>query len=70
MIVVKQALDLEDPDILVDLREYNKGHPSKYDQFWEACEQYIQSTIEAAVDDRRHDRIAHLAVALSVNDNV
>ena len=29
------------------------------------CEQYIQST---AVDDRRHDRILHLATALSVND--
>ena len=54
--------------MLVDLRQHNKGHPSKYDQFWEACELYIQSTIETAVDDRRHDRIAHLAVALSVND--
>ena len=65
---VQQALDLEDPDVVVDLRHHNKGHPSKYDQFWEACERYIHSTIELAVDDRRHDRVAHLAAALSVND--
>ena len=32
---VKQALELEDP---VDLRQHNKGHSSKYTQFWEACE--------------------------------
>ena len=65
---LQQALDMEDPDIVVDLRHHNKGHPSKYEKFWEACEQYIQSTIETAVDDRWHDRISHLAVALSVND--
>ena len=64
---VKQTFDLEDPDVLVDLRQH-KGHPSKYDQFWVACELYIQNTMETAVDDRRHDRIAHLPVALSVND--
>ena len=65
---LRQALDLEDPDIVVDLRHHNKGQSSKYDKFWEACEQYIHSTVETAVDDRRHDRISHLAVALSVND--
>ena len=35
---LRQALDLEDPDIVVDLRHHNKGQPSKYDKFWEACE--------------------------------
>ena len=67
---VRQALDLEDADLVVDLRHHNNGHPSKYEPFWEACERYIESTIElhVAVDDRRHDCIAHLAIALSVND--
>ena len=58
---LRLALDSEDPDIVIDLRQHNKGTPSKYDQFWQACEQYIQNTVETAVDDRRHDRIAHLA---------
>ena len=30
---VKQALELEDPDLVVDLRQHNKGHSSKYTQF-------------------------------------
>ena len=62
---VRQALDLEDPKVVVDLRQHNKGHPSKYEPFWEACE---RNSIELAVDDRRHDCIAHLAIALSVNN--
>lgn len=37
-------------------------------EFWEACENYIQGNIETAVDDRRHDLIEHLAVAMSVPD--
>lgn len=65
---VRQALDLEDAEVVVDLRHHNKGHTSKYEPFWEACERYIESTIEIAVDDRLHDCIAHLAIALSVSD--
>ena len=65
---VRQALDLEDPKVVVDLRQHNKGHPSKYEPFWETCERYILNSIELAVDDRRHDCIAHLAIALSVSD--
>jgi len=37
-------------------------------EFWEACENYIQGNIETAVDDRRHDPIEHLAIAMSVPD--
>ena len=65
---VRQARDLEDADVVVDLRHHNNGHPSNYEPFWEACERYIESTVELAVDDRHYDHIAHLAIALSVND--
>jgi len=37
-------------------------------KFWEACENYIWGNIEIAVDDRRHDPIEHLAIAISVPD--
>ena len=57
---VRQALHVEDPDVVVDLRHHNKGHPSKYDQFL-GCR---HSNVELAVDDRWHDRVAHLAVYL------
>lgn len=45
---VQQALDLDNPDVAVDRRQHHKG---QYDQFWEAGEQYIQSTIVVAVSD-------------------
>jgi len=53
---------------MVDLRHHNKGQPCKYDKFWEACECYVNSNVDMAVDDRRHDCIDYLAVALSVTD--
>ena len=32
---LREALEMEDPDIIVDLRELNKGHSSKFSTFWE-----------------------------------
>ncbi len=32
---VRNALDLSDPEITIDLREHNNGRLSKYDIFWE-----------------------------------
>ena len=43
---VRHALDLEDAEVVVDFRHYNKGHTSKYELFWEACKRYIESSIE------------------------
>ena len=65
---VSQAIELEDIDAVIDLRHHNKGQPNRYDKFWEACEAYIHGNMETAVDDRRHDRLEHLAVAMSVPD--
>lgn len=31
---VRHAFDQQDPDIIQDLREHNKGQPSKYDIFF------------------------------------
>ena len=67
---VCQALDLEDAEVVVDLRHHNKSHTGKYEPFGEVCEQCIESNIELADDDRQYDCIAHLANALSVNDLV
>ena len=69
---LKEALDLEDPDIVYDLRVLNSGRPTQYDQFLNECKKYIDSTVETAVDERRHDEVGkndvvvHLAKAMSV----
>lgn len=58
---VRHALDQQDPDIIQDLCEPNKGQPSKYDIFFEETKENIESVVETAVDDRRHDKFTHLA---------
>ncbi len=65
---VYQMLEMEDPDIIIDLRELNCGCKSQYDVFWEECKKFIQERIGAAVDDRRHSCVAHIACAISVHD--
>ena len=72
---VAQLLDTEDPDLVWDLRVLNEGRPEAFTVFLEHCQQYIQSSVETAVDERRHDTvqadgkvITDLAKALSVRD--
>lgn len=71
---IRKVLDEEDPELIWDLRSGNQGRPEKYSVFLEKCQSYISSTVETAVDDRRHDDvqdgdvITHLACALGVRD--
>lgn len=67
-------LELQDPELVIDLRIDNKGQPERYSNFLEECKKYIDGVVETAVDERRHDHIAdgdpvvHLAAALSLRD--
>lgn len=65
---VQQAFDMQDPDILTDLREHNSGQPKKYSIFFDKSKEYLENVVETAVDDRRHDVFTHLAQAISVPD--
>ena len=64
---MKMFIDMEDADIIVDLRHLNS---SKYDLFWEECSRIIQEGIGQAVDDRRHQEVTHLATAMSDPDPI
>ena len=50
MLRVKQLLISGDDKIIVDLRNFNKGKPEHYTEFWKYVEQYLEE--RAAVDDR------------------
>ena len=70
---VAQLLETEDPDLVCDLRVLNEGRPETFTVLLD--QQYVQSSVETAVDERRHDTvqgdgdvITHLARALSVRD--
>lgn len=65
---IQRILQLQDPDILPDLRHFNEGRPEKYQVFWEHCKKYIEDC--SAVDECRHGETTHLACAMSVRDLV
>lgn len=59
---------MEDPDIVIDLRELQSGRASKFDCFWNKCEEFLQEDIGLAVDERRHTQVTHMSRAISVRD--
>ena len=63
---LREALEMEDPDLIVNLRELNKGHSNKFAVFWEKMRIYLNET--SAVHERRHGEITYMAKAISVRD--
>ena len=60
---VKQAIEMEDPEIVTDLRQLNSGAKEKYDVFWIECGTFLEEEVGTAVDERRHGTITHIATA-------
>ncbi|SRR6266542_5147227 len=68
---VKIALDFSNPEIIIDLHEYNNERPSKYDSFWKIATQFLkEKAVDAiiAIDEYRYNLIIHLTTAISIND--
>lgn len=65
---VKQMIEMEDPDIVTDLRHLNTGRKGQYDTFWDECSKFLEASVGTAVDDRRHTEVTHIATAISVRD--
>ena len=65
---LKLALELQDPDLVFDLRELNEGRHVQYDRFYEAARAYMERNALQAADDRRHGTTCHMALAMSVQD--
>ena len=47
---VQLAIDMENPDIVIDLREHNMGRAAQFNAFWDECGKYLNEKIEVAVD--------------------
>ena len=47
----------QDPDLVWDLGLNNAGRPEEYSDFLEGCQKYINSAVETATDDRRHESV-------------
>ena len=61
---IQRILQLQDSDILPNLRYFNEGRPEKYQVFWEHCKKFIEEC--SVVDERRHGETTHLACAKSI----
>ena len=66
---VVEAMEMEDPDILIDLRHRNVNGSDKYGSFWTQCRKFLDEC--TAVQERRHDSICtYMAKAISARDLV
>ncbi|GES75998.1 hypothetical protein GLOIN_2v1880501 [Rhizophagus clarus] len=65
------ALELEDPEITIDLHEHRSESSRKYDIFWKIVAQFFAGKVAdviTAVDKCRYGTVVHLTTAISVND--
>lgn len=65
---MRMILEMEDADIVVDLRHLNSGRKTRYDIFWTECQKFLDEVVGTPVDDRRQGSVTHLAKAISVRD--
>ena len=57
---------MEDVEAVVDLRHLSTAVAKAFKTFfWQECSKYIE---EGVVDDQRHQKVTHLATAISVPD--
>uniref|UniRef100_A0A1X7V2Q1 Uncharacterized protein n=1 Tax=Amphimedon queenslandica TaxID=400682 RepID=A0A1X7V2Q1_AMPQE len=63
-----EIVEMEDYDIIDDLRKHNCIRSTHYDVFWENCYDFLNEHIGDVVDECRHGQITHLAPAISIRD--
>ena len=63
---VKLAIETEDPDLIIDLRNLNAGRPADtFNEFFNELEKIVEEI--TAADERRHG-VAHMSEFLSIQD--
>lgn len=63
---LREALEMEDPELLIDLRGNNGCKGNRFESFWEKMKIYLNES--TAVQDRRHGLVTYMAKAISVRD--
>ena len=61
-----EALEMEDPDFVVDLRELNTSHSNRFSTFWEKMRIFLNES--STVHERQHGEVTYMARAISVRD--
>ena len=63
-----EALSMQDPEIIIDLRELNTNNSHRFKVFWEKCSHFLSTC--TSVHERRHESVSYMAKAISVRDLV
>jgi len=64
--VASALINLDDPNIMLDLRQLNGTVCSdKFDAFWSELQVYLDE-FNLAVDERRHSDVLHMPIAISI----
>lgn len=61
------AIDSQDTSVVFDMRNLTHEDETKFDDFFNEVEKFINEYELKAVDDRRHGLVSHLDVALSAD---
>lgn len=64
----RYAMDMGEPNLIIDRRKNNKGKPPEFKKFFKELINQITGKEEetVAVDERRHDEMLHMSKYLSV----
>lgn len=65
--VAKAIMELDDPDVIIDLRKNNGKIQSSFDDFWTELQLYLDEIV-TPVNERRHGDTMYLPIAISVRD--
>lgn len=65
--VAQAIIEIEDPEIILDLRRNNGKVGSSYEDFWEELQKYLDEIV-TPVNERRHGTTMYLPIAISIRD--
>lgn len=61
---LREALEMEDPELIINLRRENEGQSNRFDVFWKKMKSFLDES--SAVHERRHGDVTYMAKAISV----
>ena len=64
--VAEAIIELQDPEIIMDLRKNNGKVQSSFEDFWSELQKYLDEI--TSVNERRHGDTMYLPIAISVRD--
>ena len=65
--IAQVIMELEDQEIILDLRKDNGKVGSSYEDFWQELQKYLDEIV-TPVNERRHGNTMYLPIAISIQD--